>query len=383
MSGLVRKISIAVIDIFGKKRGIPINRVVRDFTHGEMTSSILTSLTKDLHPQITKIPVKVRPNSKNMSFELKSLLKQLKKINKNGKDFDYINISGSFPTEYALFGLSEGGAELANPKVIERILSEMSQVNYINGQAQRIVPGQVTHIIEELERITSKGTKVYISACNKRNCFNPFSLANGVHTIGGCDGVTKLPIKRFANYPLVESHVNLPIYVTESKAIMNDPTKTALSLKDLIPINSNFSKFSRKQLTQKMATKEDYIRLQHYVDELYATGKFKFDIDFFRFKLASTVDSSLKHKLWDLRKFQEIFAGKMDGEVLRYTTPAGTHCDLMFRQFFDMKSRTNYLIPMSQTTKIPNTLSGTSFAAPQGLNNAIREDMGRSLNFLS
>ena len=102
---------------------------------------------------------------------------------------------------------------------------------------------------------------------------------------------------------------------------------------------------------------------------------FKFDIDFLRYKLVSTVDKSMQDKIYDLKKFQEIFAGKFDKEVLEYTSPQGTHCDLMFRQFFDMKSKSKHVISMHKTTKIPNTLSGTSFAAPQGLNAQIREDL--------
>ena len=143
------KIRIGIIDIFGKKKGIPINGIAKDFTHGDMTSGVLTGLTKDLNVSINRIPVRVRPGSGNMSFELKSLLKQLKKINKNGKYYEYLNISTSSVVPYEVAGLEQGGAELTNPAVLKH-LREM----ILSNPSQLKLTGQVPHIIEELE--TSK-----------------------------------------------------------------------------------------------------------------------------------------------------------------------------------------------------------------------------------
>ena len=201
-----------------------------------------------------------------------------------------------------------------------------------------------------------------------------------MHTIGGCNGITKEPISRFSSNPLVESYENLPVYITKQRAITHETEKTALSLNGIIPIQSELSKLSRWELAKKVATKDDYLMLKEYVENLYATGTFKFDIDFLRFKLVSSVDKNLRNKIFDINKFMEIFQDKFDKEVLQYTFPQGTHCDLMFRQFFDMTSKSKHVISMRKTTKIPNTVSGTSFAAPQGLNHAIREELS-SYNF--
>lgn len=362
-------IRVGIIDIFGKKRGIPINGIAKDFTHGDMTHAVLKSLTKDLNVSITKIPVKVRSESSNMSFELKSLLKKLKKINKNGNDYEYLNISSSFVLPYDVANLGKNGIKLSDKVIVERLKTAIME-----SPKTLELPPQVPHILEELERISSKGTKIFVSASNKSKGFNVFSLADGVHTIGGCNGVTKAPISRFSCNPLVENYQNLPVYVTNSRSIIRETQKTALSLDDIIPINSKLASLSKKELCRKIATEQDYVKLKHYVDELYSSGKFKFDIDFMRFKLISSVDPNLRDKIFDLKKFNKIFEGKFDSEVLQYTSPQGTHCDLMFRQFFNMSSKSKPVIPIQRTTQIPNTLSGTSFAAPQGLNEAIRMD---------
>ena len=158
-------------------------------------------------------------------------------------------------------------------------------------------------------------------------------------------------------------------------ASSNETNKTALNLSKLIPLESNLAKLSKFELRKKIATKKDYERLEHYVNQLYSSGKFNFDIDFMRYKLVSSVDKNLKDKIFEIDKFMKIFEGKFDDEVLKYTFPQGTHCDLQFRQFFDMKSKSKHVMPMTKTTKIPNTVSGTSFAAPQGLNTALRKDI--------
>lgn len=356
------RVRIGIIDIFGKKKCIPLNSVVKDFTHGELTSSVLFRLTEDLPVSIKKFPVRVRNNG-NDSFGAKSLLKQLKKINNDGKNLDYLNISSSFVMPYELGGISSNIEQLKDPNIQQMF--------------RRMLPEQVKHIIAELERITQSGTKVFISSCNKPKGFNALSLAEGVHTIGGRNGATLQPIKRFSSNPLVESYENLPVYISKEKSVLAQKNKTAVNFTGLVPIRSELAQLSRWDLTKKIATKNDYERLQHYVDELYATGKFNFDIDFMRFKLVSSVDKSLRNKIYDLEKFKKIFEGKFDEEVLKYTFPQGTHCDLQFRQFFNMKSKSKHVLPMTKTTKIPNTVSGTSFAAPQGLNRALRQDLAQ------
>lgn len=359
-SSSLRSIKIGIIDIFGKKKAIPINGVKKDFTHGDMTSAVLEKLTDDLPVNITRIPVKVRDDS-NASFQFKSLLKQLKKINRNNEKLDYLNISTSHVLPYELTGILDDVSKLKDVKVRQAFYDTL--------------PEQVKHVIAELERITSEGTRVYISACNKKNGFNALSLAQGVHTIGGRNGSTLEPIRRFSVNPLVNSYENLPIYISKKQSIINETDKTALNLSKLIPIESDLSKLSKFELRKKIATKNDYERLEQYVNQLYSSGKFNFDIDFMRYKLVSSVDKNLKNKIFEIDKFMKIFEGKFDDEVLKYTFPQGTHCDLQFRQFFDMKSKSRHVMPMTKTTKIPNTVSGTSFAAPQGLNTALREDI--------
>ena len=152
-SASLRNIRIGIIDIFGKKKAIPINGVKKDFTHGDLTSAVLEKLTDDLPVNITRIPVKVRDNS-NASFQFKSLLKQLKKIKKNNERLDYLNISTSHVLPYELTGILDDVSKLKDPKI---------QQSFYNT-----LPETVKHVIKELERISSEGTGIYISACNKK-----------------------------------------------------------------------------------------------------------------------------------------------------------------------------------------------------------------------
>lgn len=361
------KLRIGIIDVFGKKKGIPINGISKDFTHGDMTSAVLTRLTDDLNVAIDKIPVRVRAGSGNMGFDFKSLLKNLKTINNSNEKYDYLNISTSCVIPYEVLGLSANGSELASKEVREKILKKI-----MSNPPELKLPGQIPHIIEELQRITNEGTEIYLSACNKKNGFNVFSLVDGVHTIGGADAITNLPIQRFSHNPLVESYQPLPVYITKDRSTLSNTPMRHINFRNLVPIESTLSKLSKKELAKKIATAQDYEKLEKYVNELYKSGKFKFDIDFMRFKLVSSVDKQLKNKIFDINKFMKIFEGKFDKEVLEYTFPEGTHCDLMFRQFFDMNSKSKHVISIKKTTKIPNTLSGTSFAAPQGLSEAVR-----------
>jgi len=73
-----------------------------------------------------------------------------------------------------------------------------------------------------------------------------------------------------------------------------------------------------------------------------------------------------RYKIYDTEKFIAMFEGKVEQEVLDYIRPMGTHCDIRYKQFFDMDAKDGYhIMPASQTTLIRNTISGTSFAPGQ------------------
>ncbi len=345
---------VAFIDIFGKKKGVAMGQSFRkDYTHGELTSAVLKTLTKAKKPIIDLFSVKPRSGSGNMSFDGKSLLKQLKKINSSEQHYDYANISSSFVRPY----------DLVEGATAQNITSPEMQRAFYNQ-----LPEQIKHIITEIEKLTSKGTKVFISACNKKTGFNALSLAKGVRTVGGKDAVTGEPIKRFSINGFVSEYQPLPVYMTNSAKVEKQAPIQALKMSNLVSPVGDYAKLSYFELKKKVATKQDYEQLKAVVDDLYSQNKFIFDLDFMRFKLPNAVKSKkLQGRIYDIEKFKEIFKDKFSPEIMEYTFPRGTHCDLSFRQFFDMKNKSKCIMPISKTTKIPNTASGTSFAAPQAL----------------
>ena len=349
-----KTLRVAFIDIFGKNKGVAMGQCFRkDYTHGELTSGVLRHLTQKAKPQIDLFPVKPRAGSGKMSFDGKSLLKQLKRVNSSDQHYDYVNISSSFVRPYELV---EGAtAENLSDPAIQRAFYEQ-------------LPEQVKHIIAEIEQLTSNGTNVYISACNKKTGFNALSLAKGVRTVSGKNALTGEPIRRFSVNSLVSGYQPLPVYMTTSEQVQRTAPIRALKMSDLVSPVGDYAGLSHFELRRKIASKKDYEELGRIVEDLYGQGKFVFDLDFMRFKLPSVVKNrGLQGRIFEIDKFKEIFNGKFSPEIMEYTFPRGTHCDLSFRQFFDMKNKSRCIMPITQTTKIPNTASGTSFAAPQAL----------------
>lgn len=376
----VKLLRVAFIDIFGKNRNIPMGQCFRkDYTHGELTSGVLRKLTAEAKPEIDIFPVKTfteyKPacdlknhfikTKKKSKFEYKSLLKQLKKINKSDKHYDYVNISNSHEVKYTLVD-GASPETISNPDIQKTFLGE-------NGE--HLIPDTVKHIIQEIEKLTSGGTKVYVSSCNSKVAFNAFSLAKGVHTVSGKNAITNEPIKRFSINSLVDSYQPLPVYMTTSKEIEKTAQIKALKMNNVIRPDGDYAKLSHFELSKKIASKKDYEELKAIVDDLWSQGRFVFDLDFMRFKLPNTIKSKkLQGRIFEIDKFKEIFKDKFSDEIMQYTFPMGTHCDLSFRQFFDMKSKSKCIMPITKTTRIPNTASGTSFAAPQ----ALAEDLMKS-----
>jgi len=213
------------------------------------------------------------------------------------------------------------------------------------------------------------GTEVYISAGNKRTTFNALSLAKGAHSIGGLDPKTGQPLSYFTNNALVEDFVPIPLSFTSSKShneVDMDPTVKAVNMSGIIDQTHEFAKLSKRELRQKVATKQDYIELKQYIDNILAEGKRRVDINFFQYSLAFNLPEKFRYKIYDTEKFIAMFEGKVEQEVLDYIRPMGTHCDIRYKQFFDMDAKDGYhIMPASQTTLIRNTISGTSFAPGQ------------------
>lgn len=376
-----RAVRVGVLDVFGEKhRGIAINGVEKDFAHGDLVAGALESYVKDQNVDIVKFPVKVSnpkkydgdgklisPNTKsNLRLDTRSLLKELKKLNSLPEEqkLDYLNLSNSISLEYKVNGREISPADLANPE--------------IRAEIRASLPEAVEHILQELETLVNNGTEVYISAGNRRNTFSAFSLVEGIHTIGGKNLATGEPLSYLTNHALIEEHVGLPLYMTGAKGgqkVLEDPNIKGVRMAGIIDQQSPLAKMSKWQLSKKVATNADYAELKKYADEIIAAGKKKIDINFFQYSFAFTLPEKFRYKIYDTQRFIAMFEGHLDPEVLEYIKPMGTHCDIQYRQFFDMKAKEgHHVMPMSKTTAVRNTVSGTSFGPAQVIARKIKEE---------
>ena len=372
-----KPVRIGVIDLFGKKKGIAFSNQ-KDFSHGELVAGAIQSQLKGENVEVVPIELKATdPEGKrdrmvttsysmgsdsygsktNLYFNKKSFLKELKRLNSLPEEqkFQYLNVSNIIEVPYQVNGRDITPQDLANPVIREEIRNSL--------------PIQIQHIIDELEVMIKNGTEVYISAGNKRTTFNALSLAKGAHSIGGLDPKTGQPLSYFTNNALVEDFVPIPLSFTSSKShneVDMDPTVKAVNMSGIIDQTHEFAKLSKRELRQKVATKQDYIELKQYIDNILAEGKRRVDINFFQYSLAFNLPEKFRYKIYDTEKFIAMFEGKVEQEVLDYIRPMGTHCDIRYKQFFDMDAKDGYhIMPASQTTLIRNTISGTSFAPGQ------------------
>ena len=375
-----RAVRVGVLDVFGKKhKGIAINGVEKDFAHGDLVAGALESYVKNQNVDIVKFPVKVSDpkrydsdgklvssNTKsNLRLDPRSLLKELKKLNSLPEDqkLDYLNLSNSISLEYKVNGREISPSDLANPE--------------IRAEIRASLPKAVEHILQELEILVKNGTEVYISAGNRRNTFSAFSLVEGIHTIGGKNLSTGEPLSYLTNHALVEEHVGLPLYMVGAKGgqkVLEDPNIKGVKMAGIIDQQSPLAKMSKWQLSKKVATNADYAELKKYADEIIAAGKKKIDINFFQYSFAFTLPEKFRYKIYDTQRFIALFEGHLEPEVLEYIKPMGTHCDIQYRQFFDMKAKEgHHVMPMSKTTAVRNTVSGTSFGPAQVIARKIKE----------
>lgn len=353
LRGIVpHKPRIAVVDIFDKN-GISFNSSNSyDKSHGDLVLALLKQLTEDVEVDIDTYSVKALKN-RPVYCEPHSLLKTLKKMPKGY--YDYMNLSTAFPWEYKL-----NGAMFA-----PELLFENSEA--LRGE----IPRTILHIIEELEKFVQTGCEVYISGGNSSKTFNLLSLARGVHSIGGREDETSL--KQFAVNPLIERYEKLPIYISGQE--VQNAERLVLRTGEMLPIERDLSKLSRKELLRRVAKEEDYDKLAVWAQKNCPAHGAKMDLNFLNYRMAMDFDKNMRGKIFDLRRYTRIFRDKFSEEIYKYIKPQGTHCDIQFSQFFDLESRNAFIIPHEKTTKIFKSVSGTSFVTPQALVKDLKTDL--------
>ncbi len=327
-----KRYRIGVIDIF-RKNGMYFNsKTKKDESHGNIVVSVLRNLIPN--SELDLFEIKVKDKKGHYSWDAKSVLRQLKRINllPDDKKFDYLNLSMLFMSEYN----SIKPEELHYPEVAANLRATM--------------PKTILHIIEEIEKIVQRGTEVFVSAGNRASSFNLLSLAEGTRTIGGVDGENN-PIPYFTNNSMIEDSMLLPYDLKNNNA-------------KGIELQLDLAKLSKSQLRKRIAKKQDYEIIKDVVSNI----KDKIDFNYLQFSLLWKLPQNLRGKIYDVNTLLSILNADISNEVM----PLGTHCDISLRQFFDMNAKgERHVISTKKTHNVKNTISGTSFAVPQ----AIAEDI--------
>lgn len=179
--------NILVVDNF-KSDVVDINGdFLSDVSHGFVTSSIIE---KGL-PNAKVVKCNIFPKSSvNRLFVVESLDKLFSSVLKKmdeGEKFDAINLSIGFSTRYEFLsnkiGISLNPENIIHyAKDVRKVLDESDS----NTKIKRIPVKNIVRLLDKMDKITEKGTKIYVAAGNSSDkSLNLLTLANNVVSVGG------------------------------------------------------------------------------------------------------------------------------------------------------------------------------------------------------
>ena len=170
-----------------------------DMTHGEAVASFIKAQCPAANIQRMG---NLKPED-NLDFSITKSLKELSDSIDKGEKIDAVNMS--IGIAIAIKKLAKATGLPLNRKNLHQYQNEIR--NWIKNNDNKSIEKKLgldketnlKEILENIEKITSKGIPVYIAAGNGRfdavgaACINLFSLANGVTTVGALekDGKTK------------------------------------------------------------------------------------------------------------------------------------------------------------------------------------------------
>lgn len=174
--------NIALIDDFTNNSVFIDDDFLPDATHGE----VVTRFIREGLPNAKIEPFDIGDGENRPSRAIKALDKMLADMDK-GVKYDALNFSFGYGFDFGM--LSASIRQIITPANIKKHKEEVK--NWLNTAQVCKKEAEVRDIIVKLEKLSSKGVKVYVSAGNKGkikpNSFNMFSLASGVKSVGALD----------------------------------------------------------------------------------------------------------------------------------------------------------------------------------------------------
>lgn len=177
--GLPAKKNVAIVDEFKTKTIDLDGDNVPDISHGHLVETYL----KASNPNVKVDRFQVDYNDpKKQNFNNKDVLNAFEKVYQkieNGEKYDAVNLS--MGSNYDISNLQKTVNKGINNKNINQFKPQ------IKDYVSKNLP-EVNKNISSLEKITSKGVPVYVSAGNdKASHYNLLGLANGTKAVGSSD----------------------------------------------------------------------------------------------------------------------------------------------------------------------------------------------------
>lgn len=160
-----------------------------DVSHGFVTSSLIEKGLPEAKVVKCNIFPKSGVNQVVVAQRLNNLFSTILKKIDEGKKFDAINLSLGFSVEYKF--LSEKIGVKLNPENIaeyaKKVRKALANANE-DFVIQNLSIKEIANILDKMDKITDKGTKIYLAAGN--SCdenFNLLMLANNIENVGAVD----------------------------------------------------------------------------------------------------------------------------------------------------------------------------------------------------
>ncbi|MBR5303990.1 MAG: hypothetical protein IKU37_04090 [Candidatus Gastranaerophilales bacterium] len=181
--------NILVIDNF-RSDNIDINGdFLCDVSHGFVTSSMIEKNLPDAKVVKCHIFPEKGINQDFVVNRFDSLLTSVLECIEKGKKFDAINLSLGFSAKYNVLS-KKLGFNITPENIAENAQKVRNVMEKADNQlkVQCFSVKKVVGILEKMDKITSKGTKIYIAAGNSSDrCFNLLTLADNIVSVGGVD----------------------------------------------------------------------------------------------------------------------------------------------------------------------------------------------------
>ena len=179
--------NILVIDNF-KMDDIDVNGdILADVSHGFVTSSMIEKNLPDAKVVKCHIFPEKGINHNFIVDKFDSLLVSVLECIEKGKKFDAINLSFGFAARYNVLS-KKLGFTITPENIADNAQKVRNMMEKADNQLmiQCLPAKKIAEVLEKMDKITSKGTKIYIAAGNSSDkSLNLLTLANNIVSVGG------------------------------------------------------------------------------------------------------------------------------------------------------------------------------------------------------